>query len=142
VSAASPVDLSARRVHDYYDPALTEEQKAALDRENVAVLAAVQAALGNISPDVRAPFVDARTEPTVLHVVVADGRAEACRDDVDDTVAEFHAQTWGGQALEAVPQVHVEVVPRDWSRRGWRPVYWAAGWSAWRPEGTTSRVTR
>jgi hypothetical protein len=136
------VDLSARRVHDYDNPELTEAQKAAPDRETVTVLAAVQVASGTISPDVRAPFVDARTEPAVLHFVVADGRAEACRDDVDDTVAEFHAQTWGGPALEAVPQVHVEEVPRDWSRRCWRPVYWAAGWSAWRPWGTTSRVIR
>lgn len=119
-------------MHDYDSPELTEEQKAALDREIVTVLAAVHAALGTISPGVRALFVDARTDPTVLHVVVAVGRAEACREDIDDTVAEFQAQTWGGPGLDAVARVHVEEAPRDWNRLGWCPVYWAAGWSAWR----------
>ncbi|WP_422742709.1 hypothetical protein ACN27B_30160 [Micromonospora sp. WMMD754] len=49
-------------MHRYYNPELTEGQKAALDRENMAVLAAAQAALGNISSDIRALFVDAGSE--------------------------------------------------------------------------------
>ncbi|MFG3559021.1 hypothetical protein ACGGAQ_32070 [Micromonospora sp. NPDC047557] len=119
-------------MHRYYNPELTEGQRAALDRENMAVLAATQAALGNISSDIRALFVDAGSEPFVLHFVVADGRAEACREDIDDTVSEFLAQTWGDEDLDAVARVHVEEVPRDLSSLGWRPVYWAAGWTAWR----------
>lgn len=55
------------------------------------------------------------------------------RGDIDDTRSEFTAHTWGDADLgKAVTQVHVEEVPRDWNSRGWRPVYWAKGWSAWR----------
>jgi hypothetical protein len=112
---------------------MTEAEMAALDRENMAVLSATQAALGNISPYVRAVFVDAKSEQIVLHFVVAEGRAEACQEDIDDTVSEFTAGTLGDQDLaDVTAEVHIEEVPRDWTSRGWRPVYWAKGWSAWR----------
>jgi hypothetical protein len=127
------VDRYLCLVNRFYNPDLTKQQAAALDRENMAVLFAVQAALGNISPDVRAVFVDARSRPVVLHFVLAEGTAEACADDMEDTLAEFEAQTWvGGPDLEVVNQTHIEEIPRNWTDLGWRPIYWAKNWSAWR----------
>jgi hypothetical protein len=100
--------------------------------ENFAVLEAVQALVGNVSTDMRAVFVDGRAVPVTLHFVVASGRATACAEDIEDTLAEFEAQGTPERDPDVTATVHEEKVPRDWFERGWRPIYWAKDWPAWK----------
>lgn len=110
-------------MHRYYDPALTAEQVAALDRENLAVLTTVQAALGSLHPAIRALFVDASEAVVRLHFVVSPDADAECRAHIDDTVSAFNALTWHGIELAAVAVVHPADGPRVWEDADWRPVY-------------------
>ena len=109
---------------------LSGAQAEALHRENALVLSAVQASLGCISPDVRAVFVQQDDGTAVLHIVVAEGREAACAEDIEDFVAELNALVDFDTDVRVDTQV--ESIPRDWFDRGWRGIYWAKGWEAWK----------
>jgi len=115
-------------MRDYYNPGLSPADAEALDLHNVAVLAAVQAALGNISDQVLAIFVHGPATAATLHFVVVAG-ADAV-EDVEDVVSEFAATYWPPLDLSASAVVHRQEIPRSWRELGWTPIYWAKGWSA------------
>lgn len=115
----------------FYNPAISEEEAKRLDWENLVLVCATQAALGSIPEKVRAVFVSAPSEGlATFHFVIARGAEDACAEDVEDIVTEMDA------LMTSVPvdttvrsEVYMEVVPADWTARGWRGLYWRKGWT-------------
>ena len=115
-------------------PSVTFSGMAAMDErlalENAQVLNAVQASLGCISTAVRAIFVEPGPASVGLHFIVSQTYRAAPEDDLSDIAGELEAL---GHDVRV--ETLVEHAPRDWAERGWRCIYWAKGWSAWRDEG-------
>jgi hypothetical protein len=94
-----------------------------LERENRAVLDAVQAVLGRIDESVIGVFVEALAESVTLHIFVTD-RTSVTDDDFADVAFEMEALA--DNPLQSTIKVERVVGPahRDVFHR-WRPVYWA-----------------
>ena len=113
----------------YYRPGLTEGEADALDWQNMVLVSAAQAALGLISPGIRAIFVAASTGRATLHVVLAAGEDGAVAEDVADLVGDLeallsHTPDFAGVTAET----YVDRLPADWRAEGWMGLYWSKGW--------------
>ena len=96
--------------------------KYSLDRENALVLDVVQAALGLISPRLRAIALRLDRDEASLHVAVTE-RTPQVDEDVDRLVFEFEALQDVPVKVEAV--VHVGAPDLGWPGRAGRLVYLA-----------------
>ncbi|GIG01132.1 hypothetical protein [Catellatospora citrea] len=94
--------------------------------ENHVVLAAVQASLGNIGPDVRGIAVEAGKDRVTFHVALTQRSAKG-DEDIEDMLSEFEAVTGGYVrgtfALDTL--VTVGDTGPEWSGYRWRRIFLA-----------------
>jgi len=95
-----------------------------LERENRLVLDVVQAALGLISPEIRAISVKRDSSRITLYVAVWARNAQV-DEDIDDLVFELEALQDGPITLEA--SIFVGAPSGDWPGISGRSIYMAKG---------------
>jgi hypothetical protein len=93
-----------------------------LEGENRLVLDVVQAALGLISPEMRAISVEQNSSGITLYIAVSERNAQV-DEDVEDLVFELEALQEGPIAIEA--SIFVGAPSRDWPGISRRKVYMA-----------------